>query len=156
MIDETDRRIIRVLQEDIPLVACPYAALAEKAGLSEAEFLARVQHLKETGCLRRVGAVLQHRRAGFKANALCAWEVPADRVDAVGEAVSREPAVSHCYDRETAPGWPYNFYAMLHAATKEECEAIAHRLAVENDLGTPQMFYSVREWKKASMKYFPA
>ncbi len=155
MIDETDRQIIRLLQGEIPLIPCPYAALAEKAGLSEAEFLDRLRRLKERGCLRRIGAVLQHRRAGFMANALCVWEVPAARVDAVGEAVSKEPTVSHCYDRETAPGWPYNFYAMLHAATRDECESIAARLSAENNLAAPRMFYSVREWKKASMKYYP-
>ncbi|MBQ7514858.1 MAG: AsnC family transcriptional regulator [Schwartzia sp.] len=154
MIDETDRQVIRALQGDIPLVPCPYAALAETIGLSEAEFLDRMRRLKETGCLRRVGAVLQHRRAGFRANALCAWEVPAERVDDVGAAVSKEPAVSHCYDRETAPGWPFNFYAMLHAASHDECESIAARLASENHLAAPRMFYSVKEWKKASMKYY--
>ena len=154
MLEEKDRQIVRALADGIPFVPRPYAALADKAGMEEEEFLSRMKKLKEQGILRRVGAVLQHRRAGFAANALCVWSVPEERLDKVGEAVSREPSVSHCYSRETAPGWSYNFYAMLHAQSREGCEEIANRISAENDLGARQTFYSVREWKKAAMRYF--
>ena len=154
MLEEKDRRIVRALADGIPFVPRPYAALAEKAGMDEAEFLSRLKALKSKGVLRRVGAVLQHRRAGFSANALCVWSVPEERLDEVGAAVSREPSVSHCYSRETAPGWPYNFYVMIHAQCREDCEAIAERISAENNLGEREMFYSVREWKKAAMRYF--
>ena len=110
--------------------------------------------MKEQGTLRRVGAVLQHRRAGFAANALCVWKVPEERLDEVGAFVSRESSVSHCYSRETAPEWPYNFYAMIHAQSREDCEKIADRISAETDLDGRRTFYSVREWKKAAMRYF--
>lgn len=154
MLEEKDRRIVRALADGIPFVPRPYAVLAEKAGMKEDEFLSRLAKMKELGILRRVGAVLQHRRAGFAANALCVWSVPEDRLDEVGAAVSREPAVSHCYSRETAPGWPYNFYVMVHAQNREACEEIADRISSENALGERNTFYSVREWKKATMRYF--
>jgi DNA-binding Lrp family transcriptional regulator len=154
MLEEKDQQIVRALADGIPLVPRPYAALAEKAGMEEEEFLCRLKKLKEKGTLRRVGAVLQHRRAGFSANALCIWGVPEERLDEVGAVVSREPSVSHCYSRETSPDWPYNFYAMIHAHNREDCEKIADRISTENDLGGRKTFYSVREWKKAAMRYF--
>ena len=154
MLEEKDQQIVRVLADGIPFVPRPYAALADKAGMEEEEFLSRMKNLKERGILRRVGAVLQHRRAGFAANALCVWNLPEERLDEIGAAVSKEPSVSHCYSRETAPGWSYNFYAMLHAQSREGCEEIANRISAENDLGERQTFYSVREWKKAAMRYF--
>ena len=154
MLEEKDRQIVRALADGIPFVPRPYAALADKAGMEEEEFLSRMKNLKERGILRRVGAVLQHRRAGFAANALCVWRVPEERLDEVGAAVSREPSVSHCYSRETVTGWPYNFYAMIHAQNRGACEEIADRISAENDLGERQTFYSVREWKKAAMRYF--
>jgi len=153
-LEEQDRKIVRALADGIPFVPRPYAALAEKAGMKEEAFLDRLRTLKAQGILRRVGAVLQHRRAGFAANALCIWNVPKDRLDEVGSAVSREMSVSHCYSRETVEGWPYNFYAMIHAQSREECEKIADRIAAENGLGARQTFYSVREGKKAAMRYF--
>ena len=154
MLDELDRRIVRAVADGIPIVSRPYAMLAAKAGLSEEDFLFRLKALKERGILRRVGAVLQHRRAGFSANALCIWQIPEERLDEVGAAVSREAAVSHCYSRESLPEWPYNFYVMLHAKSRKECESIADRISEENRMGTGRMFYSVRELKKAAMRYF--
>ncbi len=154
MIEEKDRRIVRALADGIPIVSQPYALLAKKAGMDEKEFLSRLSVLKERGVLRRVGAVLQHRKAGFSANALCVWQVEKGRLDEVGIAVSREKTVSHCYSRESIPDWPYNFYVMIHAKNREECEAIANRISEENHLGQRRCFYSVREWKKAAMKYF--
>lgn len=154
MLEEKDRQVVRALADGIPFVPRPYVALAEKAGMEEDEFLSRMKKLKEQGILRRVGAVLQHRRAGFAANALCVWNVLEERLDEIGAAVSKEPSVSHCYSRETAPGWPYNFYAMIHAQSREACEEIADRISAENGLGERQTFYSVREWKKAAMRYF--
>jgi DNA-binding Lrp family transcriptional regulator len=154
MLEEKDQRIIRALADGIPIVSHPFAELAVKAGMGEDEFLSRLRALKERGVLRRVGAVLQHRKAGFSANALCAWQVANTRLDGVGEAVSREAAVSHCYSREPATDWPYNFYAMIHAPNRKACEEIADRIAAENQLGERKTFYSVREWKKATMRYF--
>ena len=154
MLEKKDRRIVRALAGGIPFVPEPYAVLAEKVGMDEKEFLSRLKQLKARGILRHVGAVLQHRRAGFAANALCVWGVPEERLDEVGTAVSGEPSVSHCYSRETAPGWPYNFYAMVHAKNREACEKIADRISTENGLGERKTFYSVREWKKAAMRYF--
>ncbi|MBQ9377007.1 MAG: AsnC family transcriptional regulator [Schwartzia sp.] len=154
MPDAIDRRIVRAMQEGLPLVPRPYEELARKVGIDEETFLARLEAMKESGALRRMGAVLQHRRAGFLANALCVWRVPEDRVDAAGAGVSREKAVSHCYTRAVVPDWPYNFYAMIHAKDRAGCEAIADRLERENELGARRTFYSVREWKKATMQYF--
>lgn len=154
MLEEKDQRIIRVLADGIPIVSHPYALLADKAGMTEEEVLSRLKTLKKQGLLRRVGAVLQHRKAGFSANALCVWYVAESRLDAVGAAISRETAVSHCYSREPATDWPYNFYVMIHARDRNACEEIADRIETENQLGDRKMFYSIREWKKVAMKYF--
>ena len=153
MIEEKDWRIVCALADGIPITYRPYAALAKKAGMGEEEFLSRLEELKKQGILRRVGAVLQHRQAGFSANALCAWIVPKERLDEVGTAISREEAVSHCYSRAPIPKWPYNFYVMLHARDRKTCEEIADRIARDCNLGERKTFYSVREWKKESMKY---
>lgn len=156
-LDEKDQQVIRALQGGFPICPRPYAELAERAGLSEDEFLARARRMKEGGAIRKVGAVLQHRKAGFKANVLIAWRVPSERTDEVCRKFSSHPRVSHCYDRNTAPDWPYNVYTMVHGHSREECESIANELASEagiTDRADRQMLYTVREWKKASLKYF--
>lgn len=151
---ELDKNVVRALQGDFPLVPEPYKELAARAGVTEEVFLARVRAMAERHMIRKMGAVLRHREVGFAANALCAWEVPTERLDAVATAMAASPAVSHCYDRNTAPGWPYNLYTMIHGHSRAECEAIADQLGRENGIASRVMLYSKKEWKKTSMKYF--
>ena len=149
-----DKNVIRALQGDFPLVLEPYKELAARAGVTEDVFLARVRELSEKKMIRKMGAVLRHREIGFAANALCAWEVPADRLDDVAKSMAASPSISHCYDRNTAPGWPYNLYTMIHGHSRAECESIADQLGKENHIENRVMLYSKKEWKKTSMKYF--
>lgn len=153
-LSELDKKIVRALQGEFPLVAEPYRALAEQVGIDEALFLERVRILTAEKKIRKMGAVLRHREAGFVANVLVAWSVPAERLDAVATAMAESPAVSHCYDRNTAPGWPYNLYTMVHGHSREECEQIVAALGAANGISDHVMLYSKKEWKKTSMKYF--
>ena len=149
-----DKKIVKALQGDFPLVAEPYKLLAQEIGISEELFLERVKLLSAEKKIRKMGAVLRHREAGFVANVLVAWEVPPDRLDKVATAMAKSPSVSHCYDRNTAPDWPYNLYTMVHGHSREECEDIVKSLGLENNITNHAMLYSKKEWKKTSMKYF--
>ena len=131
-----DEEIIKALQEDFPLCEEPYKVLAARAGVTEEEFLQR------------------DREVGFKFNALCAWEVPTEKLDDVAKIMSSHPAVSHCYDRNTAPNWNYNLYTMIHAKTREECDAIILELSQIAGVENYQVLYSKKEWKKTAMQYF--
>ena len=153
-LSELDKSVIRALQGDFPLVAEPYKELARRIGISEELFLERVQALNASHKIRKMGAVLAHRNVGFAANVLVGWEVPPERLDEVARRMAASPAVSHCYDRNTAPGWPYNLYTMIHGHSRAECESIADQLGKENHIENRVMLYSKKEWKKTSMKYF--
>lgn len=153
-VSELDKNVIRALQGDFPLVEEPYKKLAARAGVSEEVFLSRVKEMTEQKMIRKMGAVLRHREVGFSANVLCAWAVPPERLDAVAKAMATSVSVSHCYDRNVAPGWPYNLYTMIHAHSRAECEQIAERLGKENHVSRRVMLYSKKEWKKTSMQYF--
>ena len=68
--------------------------------------------------------------------------------------MTENPAVSHCYDRTTAPNWNYNLYTMIHAKSREECDQIVKNLSELTAINDFQVLYSKKEWKKTSMKYF--
>ena len=95
MINDNDIKIIKAIQKGIPLTASPFADMAMSVGISEDDFINGIKKLKEEKILRRIGFVLHHRRAGFRANALCVWRVPDERVDEVGKRVKKEEAISH-------------------------------------------------------------
>ena len=153
-IEELDRKIIRLLQGEFPLVAEPYKVLAEEIGITEEALLARIETMREEKKIRKMGAVLRHREVGFTSNCLCVWNVPDERVDEVGGRMAEHPRVSHCYDRNRTPDWPYNLYTMIHGYSREECEVIAAELAAATGIEERCMLYTKKEWKKASMRYF--
>ena len=154
ILSEQDKRIIKALQEDFPLCAEPYKVLAQQVGISEETFLQRVRELVDEKKIRRMGAVLRHREVGFNANALCAWHVPPEKLDAVAQVMVAHAAVSHCYDRTPAPNWQFNLYTMIHAKTRDECEQFIGELAQMTGVTDYKIMYTKREWKKTGMKYF--
>ncbi|SDF19803.1 AsnC family transcriptional regulator [Sporolituus thermophilus] len=154
MLDALDKKIIAAMQDEFPLVSDPYRVIAERLGISEDELLRRLERYRQTGQLRKMGAVLRHREVGYAANALCAWVVTPEREEEVGRLMAAHPAVTHCYSRLPAEEWPYNFYTMVHAHTRAECREIVEALARAAGLDQYTMLFSTREWKKTSMHYF--
>lgn len=154
MIDDLDRKIIHHLQGDLPLTTTPFAAVAGKVGIGEEELLQRMQGLKERGVLRRFGATLSHRRAGIKANAMVAWQVPEDKVDEIGPLMAGVREVSHCYERETNSKWKYNLFTMVHGRNKIHCREVIKRIAEMTGVKDYVELFSRNEFKKTSPTYF--
>jgi DNA-binding Lrp family transcriptional regulator len=149
-----DMAWIRLLQEDLPLVPCPYAALASQQGRSEDDLFAWAAGAQERGQLRRLAAVLYHRKAGFRANGMAVWQVPEARIDEVGNRMAHFTSVSHCYQRPIYPDWPYSVFSMIHARTPEECEQVAEAIAVDTGIRERAMLYSSTEFRKIRLRYF--
>ena len=152
MLTELDEKILDTLAGDFPITAEPWRLLAEKIGVSEADLLAEAERLKAEGYIRRFGLVLRHRKAGFRANALCAWKVPKEREDEVGAMMAAHPSITHCYTRKIQPDWPYNLYTMIHAGDKAELEAIVNELSKATGLIDKRIFFTVQEWKKETLR----
>jgi DNA-binding Lrp family transcriptional regulator len=155
MLTDLEKKVIAAIQGDIPIVSSPYQVLAEAVGIPEATFIETLQTLTERGVIRRFGATLRHQKSGFQANAMTAWQVAEERVEAVGRIMASFRAVSHCYRRDPADGWPYNLYTMIHGRNEEECRETARKISAKSGVSTYRMLFSRRELKKISMTYFP-
>ena len=126
MIDDIDRSLIVATQSGLPLVQRPYHAIAEQLGLSADEVMRRLRALLETGVIRRIGAVPNHYAIGWTANGMTVWDVADESVDELGAKIGALDFVTHCYRRPRAlPTWPYNLFAMVHGASRDECSAKA-------------------------------
>lgn len=154
MVDELDKKVIGLIQGDLPLAPRPFAAMAEKIGISEDEFVERVRSLKKRGVIRRFGATLRHQEAGFSSNAMIAWLVPEHNVDEVGETMAEFREVTHCYQRRPQKDWKYNLYTMIHGDNRYECFRIAQRISRETGIEDYILLFSEKEFKKTSMQYF--
>lgn len=132
-LDDTDRRLLNMIQTDFPVVPAPYQLLGERLGLTEAEVLGRLADLREKGIIRRLGATFNSQKLGYHST-LCAVKVPPARVEETAALINRYPGVTHNYLREHE----YNLWFTLIApsqtdlaATLAEIEA-ATGLAVHN------------------------
>lgn len=153
--DEVDVAVIRATQGDLPVVAEPYAHAARELGMTVDGLVEHLHGMADRGLLRRVAAILFHRRAGFSANGMGVWKVPEDRVMDVGPRMAAFRGISHCYQRPTYADWPYSIFTMAHGRSKEECDAILDAIEAE----TPEVegratLYSSTEFKKIRLLYF--
>ena len=129
MIDETDKKIIQLIQGDLPLDPRPFAVMAEHIGITEEEMVKRISILKKDGIIRRFGATLRHQEAGFSSNAMVAWVVPEERIEEVGEIMAGFRQVTHCYQRCPQKDLKYSLYTMVHGEDREVCYRIAEKLS---------------------------
>lgn len=155
MIDDLDRALIVATQGGLPLVPRPYQLIAEQLGLSADEVMRRFKALLETGIIRRIGVVPNHYAIGWTANGMTVWDVADDKVDALGERIGQLDFVTHCYRRPRAlPAWPYNLFAMVHGASREECTAKADeiRALLGADCRASDILYSTKILKKTGLR----
>jgi DNA-binding Lrp family transcriptional regulator len=154
--DETDVAVIRALQGPMEVADNPYDPAAEEVGMNTDRFLYHLHGMVRRKLLRRVAAILFHRRAGFSANGMGVWRVPEDQVLEVGRRMAAVRGISHCYQRPTYPDWPYSIFTMAHGRSKEECDAVLDRIAEEHGLHGEDraVLYSSTEFKKVRLLYF--
>jgi DNA-binding Lrp family transcriptional regulator len=154
MLTDLEKKVIASIQQDMPVVERPYLQIARSIGVAEDTLLETLRRLCERGIIRRFGATLRHQRTGYQANAMAAWRVAQDRIDAVGEVMASFRQVSHCYRRNPTPQWPYNLYTMIHADDEAACRAIACEMAQAAGVDDYALLFSCEELKKTSMVYF--
>jgi DNA-binding Lrp family transcriptional regulator len=145
---------IGVVQEDLPLVSHPFAVQAGQLGCTEEELLGVLRSFQARKLMRRFAAVMNHRSAGFKANAMGVWAVPEERLEAIGPQMAGFAAVSHCYRRPTYEDWPYTVFTMVHGRSARECEATIEAISDETGVDEYALLWSVKEYKKVRVRYF--
>ncbi len=146
--------IIKLIQEDIEIKKEPFANIIKTLNIDYETLFEKLAELKEAGVMRRFAAILNHRNAGFNANAMTVWDVDEKDGEAIGEKAAAFSAVSHCYLRPKYPNWPYNLFTMIHGKTKEETDSIIEEIASEIEHKDKRPLYSTREFKKVRLKYF--
>jgi DNA-binding Lrp family transcriptional regulator len=152
--DEFDVAVIRALQGDMPVREEPYAQAAERLGIPQQRLLDHLAGMQERGLLRRVAAILFHRRAGFSANGMGVWQVPDEQILDVGARMAAVRGISHCYQRPTYEDWPYSVFTMAHGRSKEECDAVLDAIAEQTGIQGRATLYSSTEFKKIRLLYF--
>jgi heme b synthase len=159
---DDQKRLVRLLARDLPIVQEPFAELASQAGTgpsttlraSGQDLLGQIRAWLAAGVIRRFGAVIAHHRLGYCANGMTVFQVPEERVDAVGRRLAECEEISHCYRRPRLADWPYDLFAMVHGRSDAEVRAFVARVAHDLGLEEYDILFSTAEYKKKSFEYF--
>jgi DNA-binding Lrp family transcriptional regulator len=146
--------IIKLLQNDIKIINEPFADIVNKLDISYDYFFDLVKELQDSKVMRRFAAILNHKKAGFNANAMVVWDINEKKAEQIGKKAAAFSAVSHCYLRPKYPNWPYNLFTMIHGKTTAQVDDIIDDIASEIEYKTNMALYSSREFKKVRLKYF--
>jgi len=152
-LDENEKLILSKLQNNLELIEEPFAFLYGE-GLAKEDVLKITAELIDKGVIRRIAAVVDYRKLGFAANVLFAGEVPQERIISAGKKLARFAVVSHCYERETFEGWPYNLFAMMHSQSMGQIQRVINKFTEAEKIKSFQLLPTAAEFKKQPVKHF--
>lgn len=152
VLDRKDREILALAQGDLPVEERPFDVWAKQLGIEVDELLERMKKLRQEGIIREIKGILRHHKAGFCSGAMVIWAVPEERIEEIGEKIADSDSVSHCYER---PGFgKYNIFSMVHGRSDSETSRVISKIASATGIDQYKVFWSMKELKKSSMKYF--
>ena len=147
---------ISVLQKGLSITDRPYAALAQQTGLTEDAVIERIQDMIEQTTIKRFGIVVRHHELGYRANAMCVWDVPDQTVEALGKHLAQSPHVTLCYQRpRRLPQWRYNLFCMIHGKNRDTVLEHIDDLIEQHTLGDlpHAVLFSGRRFKQRGAQY---
>ena len=159
VLSPSDRELVAAIQDGLPLVERPYAAIGAQIGRDEGQVIADLERLIADGVIKRFGVVVRHRELGYRANAMAVWDVPDARVAAAGRTLAALPFVTLCYRRPRRPPvWPYNLFCMIHGRDHAAVEALVDQASATAGLASlPRaVLFSRRRFKQRGARYAPA
>jgi len=154
MLSKLDKEIIVLISRDLPLVKEPFKNLALQLGVEQRLIIERLKSYKKNGSLRKFCARLNHKKAGFRHNAMVVWNIGNAFVGEAGKIMAAFPAVSHCYERQKASDWNYNLYSMVHGKTRDGCLKVIRVISRKTNCKDYKVLFSSEEYKKSAPKYF--
>ncbi len=151
-LNDVRKLILSRLQEDLEFVAEPFDFFSDRETNGK-DIHGIIKELVDTGLIRRIAAVLDHRRLGFVCNVLFVCEVPRDRILEAGRRLACMQTVSHCYQRETFESWPYNLFAMMHACSERQIQHDIGEFVKAERAKKFELLQTVAELKKQPVRY---
>ena len=154
--DSEELRLIKILQNGLPLTSRPYAAIAAKTGMTEARVMEMIDGLIQDQTIRRFGVVVRHHEAGYRANAMIVWDVPEQQLATIPQQMQQFPFITLCYRRpRQLPEWPYNLFCMIHGHDRETVLKNLHEMITRcgwQDIPRAILF-SKRRFKQRGARY---
>lgn len=146
--------VARMIQGDIDLSHRPFLVIGDSIGTHEDDIITTVKGMISNGFIRKFGAILRHREAGYERNFMIIWAVPAKQVEEVGNRMAAIPEITHCYERTPPFLGLFNLFTMVHLKANEKDDDFLNMLSDTAGSVDRLVLASTEEFKKVSMGYF--
>ncbi len=135
-LDDVDKKILRELQGNLPVVKQPLLEVAERIGIGEDEFFDRVKHLTGVGIIRKFGLRVDSKKVGFKST-LMAMKLAPEKLDETAAKLSGYDFVTHNYARDHEYNLWFTIIEKDETALKEAIEKIKREVEFDDLLDLP-------------------
>lgn len=154
-LSDLDRRLLLEIQDGLPLSLTPYQDVARAIDSDPETVIRAIERLRDDGCIKRIGCVVNHVVTGFDSNCMVVWDIPTNALDAHGERVGGIPYVTLCYHRPSRPkqGWPYTLFTMIHGRDTDAVDEMIDKLAREHLPFPHERLYSTETLKQTGARY---
>jgi siroheme decarboxylase len=152
-----DKRILAGLEGGLKVVKRPFDFISEDE-FEIADGLLHIEGMIQEGVISRLGAIVNHHKLGFVANAMFVCKVsprqrhsraPAkDMLGQAGQKLAGLNIVSHCYQRKTFACWPYNLFAMMHGRSQADIRRVVERFVKLEGLEKWELLATVEKLKR--------
>jgi len=154
-LDRDERALVRLLQQELPLVERPFSALAQTLAecgydVDERWALERTQHLVESGAVRGIVATPRTRVEPWR-SALAVWRCPEDP-SAAGALIASFPEALHVFERRVPGGMA--IYSVIEGEGRAAIDRAIERIRLAGALDAPRIAYPVPEYSRTPMRYF--
>ena len=153
---DQDRALLAAIENGLPLMPRPYAAIADRLGWNEADVIERLRQLTADGTVKRFGVIVRHHELGYRANAMTVFDIDDEKLAAAGATLAALPYVTLCYRRpRRLPNWSYNLFCMIHGRDENEVRAQVCDAAVTARIAErPRaVLFSRRRFKQRGARY---
>lgn len=133
---DLDRRLLNRIQSDFPLTSRPFLTLARELNLTENDVLQRLQALKASGVIRRIGGNIVPAKLGY-VSTLCAASVPDEQLEQFTAVVNSYAGVTHNYRRNHTMNVWFTFIAPSRADIEQHLAHISRLTGVSPILNLP-------------------
>ncbi len=153
-VSESDIRLFRIVQEELPLLEMPYAVWAEQAELTEEALFAWLKKMQHVGYLRRIAAIPIRHNETHPASTMLVWQVPQEQTDTIGEQMALFREVNHCSRRPIFPHWPYSLFTLIRAESPAACIHVVKRMEERIGQFPHKHLFTTKEYQRAVVKFF--
>ena len=146
-ISKIDEEILKGLEGGLKVVSRPFEFISDD-DFEVADGLLHIEEMMAGGVISRVGAIVNHHKLGFVANAMFVCKAKKSRAIKLGEKLAAIDIVSHCYERRIFRKWPYNLYAMMHGRSLADIRRAAEKFVREEGIKEWELLATEEKLKK--------